>query len=235
MGLKLGSSKKSDNEWVIRELSLPDANAVIELRHQVLNKLEHQDNYVMEDDERKFVEDHLGRVGVSFGFYIDECLVAYTALTSDLRAAGSEYEYKSLMNGRKSEKWGALAATLVSYEYRGRGIQREAIRLRLERAKRCGIAHLGATVSPYNQASLSNLLSNGGGIQGMETYDDGRTRFLIAFACYQQTSFDGAPEQMIVPCHNLGLHKRLLAERYIGKRIIKTGIDSYISYAMKER
>ncbi|WP_020407972.1 GNAT family N-acetyltransferase [Hahella ganghwensis] len=234
MDLKTGVSKQSDHRWITRQLGLSDANAVIALRHQALKELEHHDNYVMEDDERKFVEDHLGSAGVSFGFYDNGCLVAYTALTLDLCAADTEYEYEHLINRDGTEKWGALAATLVVPEYRRRGIQHAAIKLRLDYAKRCGTERLGVTVSPYNQASLSNLLSNGGSIQGIETYDDGRTRFLIAFECRQKSVSFGIPEQVIVPCHNVNLHRRLLAENYIGKRIINTGVDSYITYARKE-
>ena len=80
-----------------------------------------------------------------------------------------------------------LAAGMVHPNYRGRGLQREAIRIRVQEAEKVGASRLLAQVSPRNTNSLQNLFSEGFQCTQVASYRDGRFRLILSFDLCSQT------------------------------------------------
>lgn len=160
-----------------RELQRSDASAVTALRARVFEHLGHPDEYVREEREPEFVRGHLGEFGHSFGYELDGSLVAYCALTTDLVHSGADVEYEAAVPQPGDV---VMAATMVHPQCRGRGLHRDAIRLRLDEATRAGASRALVQVSPYNIASLRGLFAEQFRCLTAVTYPDARRRLILA-------------------------------------------------------
>ncbi|WP_141746469.1 MULTISPECIES: GNAT family N-acetyltransferase [unclassified Corynebacterium] len=209
-----------------RKLDLDEMSAVMSLRECVLSCLSNPDQYVREDDEGAFVRGHLGEFGVSFGKFENNILVAYCALTTDLYESGEISEFE-VCNPNSGDS--VFAAGMVHPEYRGRGLQRESIRIRIEEAKRGGFSRLLAQVSPRNFNSLQNLFAEGFQCTRVASYEDGRSRLILSLELDNQSTGDDVIEDMeLVPVRELSVINDELRNGRKGRHIVRSASEEFM-------
>lgn len=185
-----------------RMLELSDAQAVIELRAQVLAQLAHPDQYVVEPDEQQFVATHLhlqpqlDSWGASIGVF-DGCrLVAYAMLgipsSSDPENLAHRVGALVTLPGAAAH----LASCMVLPNYQGRHLQRNLLHIRSALAKAWGRDCCLAMVSLHNHSSRHNLMREGLCVSWIGEID-GLRRQLLACNQIQPWAFDMRGAQKI--------------------------------------
>lgn len=211
-------------------LGVENFESIVNLRRITFANLKHKDNYVVEDDESRFILDHLGEFGASIGFFHEGELIAYTAISYDIISCNSFDEYKLLIgNNKPINQFGAFAATVIHPDFQGKGIHAKAIHYRLLLAKKKQVKYLTASISPHNKESLNNIINAGGEIRFLNCFSDSRKRFLLILDV-NKTDSENSFTEVYVPLRKISLHDKILNEGYYGNNIIKTGFDSYVSY-----
>lgn len=209
-----------------KKLDISALPSVLSLRECVLSNLGHPDEYVREDDEVSFVRGHLGEFGISYGRYENGSLVAYGALTTGLYESGEarEFEVCGPLPGDL-----VLAAGMVHPGYRGRGLQREVIQIRVEEANRIGASRLLAQVSPQNFNSLQNLFAEGFKCTQVVSYSDGRSRLILSLELSQLQTEDGLVKDVaLVPVKNLALMNDELTGGRKGFRLVRSFSEDFM-------
>ena len=209
-----------------KKLDLNDASAILKLRDCVLSNLNHPDEYVREDDETSFVGEHLGEFGVSFGSFENNTLVAYCALTTDLYGSREIREFE-VCAPRPGDL--VLAAGMVHPNYRGRGLQREAIRIRVQEAEKVGASRLLAQVSPRNTNSLQNLFSEGFQCTQVASYRNGRFRLILSFDLCSQTPPNELIEDVsLILVQNFSQIRAEIENRRKGYRMVRSASGDFM-------
>lgn len=150
--------------YQLKLLALPDVAAILSLRGEVLDQLEHPDLYVREEDEPAFVRSHVAGhpacIGDTIGMFDGDQLIAYAMLGLPETQADSLARYLQLP-GRSLGDVAQLTSCMVLPSYRGRGLQRTLLRARFSLARAYGRTVCVAMVSLHNHASRLNLLRSG--------------------------------------------------------------------------
>lgn len=111
---------------------------------------------------------------------------------------------------------GLLFGTVLGPEVRGQGWHGRLIRIRMDIFRKAGIASVQCTVSPYNRASLGNLLAAGFRAYGLKDMLDGHPRFLLRHD-FEQKAMPGPHCKLALPVSgSVADHGALLADGYVG-------------------
>lgn len=157
-----------------RWLTEADVPAVIALHHQVRAAVP-AEQLCRESDE--FFRHHAGPGGRIVGLFAEETLIAYGVLGLP---APQEESFADQFGLSPAER--AAAATIdgasVSERWRGNGLQKHLVSLRLVAAQDAGRRIALSTVSPANLPSLANLLAAGLTIRALRSAFGG-LRFLV--------------------------------------------------------
>ena len=166
----------------------PDARDFVPLGIEALDDVErlHQlslstftDRTLVKPEKRGFFESILTRRGTILGYRHQGELIAYGVLMHELPDGDRTWEVLGLTERTPLIK---LAGAAVHPEWRGRGLQRTAIRARLDRLRAAG-GHYGfATAAPGNVASWSNLLSEGFRVVALVTAYGTLLRYLLSWS-----------------------------------------------------
>ncbi len=145
----------------IRLLREDEAPEVAALRQEVLAKLEHPDCYVREDDESLFLALHRPPHGETVGAFAGDTLVAYAML--GLPGADDPANLGATLDLARSDRWALahLASCMVRPAWRGLGLQRTLLSVRLALARARGRHLCAAVVSLHNHSSRHNMLRRG--------------------------------------------------------------------------
>jgi len=204
-----------------RELDTRDVAEVAALRDHVLAGLRHPDDYVPHDEEDAFLSAHFGRAGVCLGIELDRRLVGFSVLTFDIQRAYIDVEFRDAIvaRGVPPEETCVLAVTMLHPNFRGMGLHRRAIDLRLDIARRHGRLQAIAIASPSNTPSLCNLLHRGGWVESIIDFADARVRYLISIAAHRQPR-RGAESLPLVPVSEPAQLRPLLQQGYVGEEVV---------------
>ena len=195
-----------------RWLDLDDADAVRAMRRLVIGTLGDPDHYVPEDD--RFVIDHLGAAGQTYGVFDGSDLVAYGAI--GLPGPGHENLGEAL--GLSEAQWpavGHLASAMVRPGKRGIGLHRWLIQQRMDALAKRGRRHLIAMVSPRNWASWHNLSRYGFYVKRIATMYGSLTRYLMHRDAAAAPVVFASPVSHC-PAEDIETQRRLLADGYWG-------------------
>ncbi len=116
------------------------------------------DQGLVKPEKRSFFEAILQRRGCILGFQHEGRLLAYGVLMHELPDGDTTHQLLGLAPKTPLLK---LAGAAVDPAWRGKGLQRSAIRARLARLRASQVRYGFATAAPGNVASWSNLLSEG--------------------------------------------------------------------------
>lgn len=204
-----------------RELDAGDVAEVAALRDHVVARLRHPDDYVPHDEEDAFLRAHLGRAGVCLGIEIDRLLVGFSALTLDIDRAHIDVELRDAIvaRGARPQEACVLAVTMLHPGFRGIGLHRRAIDVRLDIARRHGRMHAVAIAAPSNTASLCNLLRRGGRVESVIDLADARVRYLVCIAAHRAPR-GGAECWALVPVSEPDRLRPLLRQGYVGEEVV---------------
>jgi GNAT superfamily N-acetyltransferase len=203
-----------------RQLDMEDYEAVVALRDDVLDNLQHPDNYVREDDEEMFVRGHLNVFGESLGYFDGDDLVAYLALTKDLVASGEDIEFAACTPTSNDV---VFAAAMVLPSYQGRSLHRDGITRHIAIAEALG-AHRGfAQISPRNHRSLRNYFSHGFRCTQAVTYPDGRRRLLLERDLVGDVTTAHIDDVALVDMNDFRGISRELTDARAGHRLLPVG------------
>jgi GNAT superfamily N-acetyltransferase len=204
-----------------RELDAGDVAEVAALRDHVLARLRHPDDYVPHDEEDAFLRAHFGRAGVCLGIELDRRLVGFSALTFDIERAHIDVELREAIvaRGVPPEETCVLAVTMLHPGFRGMGLHRRAIDLRLDIARRRGRLQAIAIASPSNTPSLCNLLRRGGRVESIIDLADARVRYLVSIAAHRRPR-RGAASLPLVPVSEPARLRPLLRQGYVGEEVV---------------
>ena len=194
-----------------RWLDLDDADAVRALRRLVIGTLADPDHYVPEDD--RFVVDHLGAAGQTYGVFDGRELVAFGAI--GLPGPGQENLGEAL--GLPEAQWpavGHLASAMVRPGKRGIGLHHWLIQQRIDALAERGRHHAIAMVSPRNWASWHNLTRYRFYVKRIATMYGSLTRYLMHRDAAAPAIF-AAPVRHC-PADDIETQRRLLEDGYWG-------------------
>lgn len=161
---------------VLRELTLHDFAAWMDLRNEVLGGLAHRDMYVREDDEAIFLAQNALPLGHCIGVFVDAQLVAYAMLGMP---GPGEADHLGAVIGLPPEEQvcvSHLASCMVRRAWRGKQLQALLLKLRYALAQAYHRPLCLAMVSLHNAASRRNLLAQGmwidwtGDIDGLQRH-----------------------------------------------------------------
>jgi len=137
-------------------LGLSSLDAIEKLHHLSLSTF--TDATLVKPERRSFFEAILQRRGTILGYHEAGQLLAYGVLMHELPEGDTTHRILGLDARTPLIK---LAGAAVHPQWRGRGLQRAAIRARLARLRATGARYGFATAAPGNVVSWSNLLSEG--------------------------------------------------------------------------
>ena len=136
------------------------------------------DSTLVKPEKRSFFEAILRRRGTILGYQREGELLAYGVLMHELPEGDTTYRLLGLEASTPLIK---LAGAAVHPAWRGKGLQRAAIRARLDRLRVTGARHGFATAAPGNVASWSNLLSEGFRVVALVQAYGTLLRYLLAW------------------------------------------------------
>ena len=179
-----------------RLLGEADFGQWIGLRDAVLGALPDADIYVREDDEQAFFRAHSGQRGQTVGVFHGEQLVAYSMV--GFPAAGDP-ENLGLVIGMSVDAQDMvthISSCMVLPQWRGNGLQRTLLAVRLAMAQAQGRPFCLAMVSLRNHRSRHNLMRQGMHI-GWTGDIDGLQRHVVRIDLQHARHFDMGDEQLI--------------------------------------
>ncbi|QXL83605.1 hypothetical protein [Comamonas sp. NLF-1-9] len=183
-----------------RLLSPEDADAVMQLRDQVLSGLPNPDLYVREDDERGFVQGHLAsrdaRGGETIGVFDGERLVAYAMLGLPAASDADNLAHYFAAHTANPAHTAHLASCMVLEPYRGHHLQRMLLVARIALGQAHGRSFFVAMVSLHNHASRHNMMREGMRI-GWVGQIDGLKRQLLAIEPGGNWRFDAVQRHLV--------------------------------------
>lgn len=136
--------------------------------------------------------------------------------------------------GGPRRKTGLLFGTALNPSLRGHGWQRRLIQLRLDMFREAQIHDIQSTVSPFNTASLRNLLSVGFHVSSLNVLLDGHPRFVLQYD-FGQTVVSGPTQSIVLPAFgDLSNHAALLTEGLVAFKF-KSAPPIALIYGSKQR
>ena len=140
----------------IRSLTLDDLEAVLDLQEITINGL--KDRSVLRKNSPDILAQALTERNIALGVFDESNLIAAGIAVdpvppeTDLRINLKKFTVDKAMD---------LKLIIVKEEYRGKGLQRELIRLLEDEALSRGFTHFCTSVSPDNPHSFDNFLAMG--------------------------------------------------------------------------
>lgn len=197
-----------------RMLQAQDFAAWMRLRDEVLQALPHPDCYVREEDEHAFFTSHCGEGGQTIGVFHGDALIAYSMVgfpgAQDADNLGASVGMATAQRAQVAH----IASCMVLPQWRGNGLQRTLLAVRLAMAQAHGRPIALAMVSPRNHRSRHNLMRQGmhvgwtGNIGGLE-------RHVLRINLHSGTHFDMGDER-IVDCNDFTALCEAAAAGYVG-------------------
>jgi phenylacetate-CoA ligase len=217
-------SATSRSKVEFRELGIGDLAALARLRDEILARLPHPHDYIRHGDEEEFLRAHLGVAGICLGIDVGEELVGFSALSLDVQAAHLDGELLAAIAARCTplQQICVLAVTMVHPAFRGMGLHRQSIELRLDMARARGRVEAVTMASPSNTPSLCNLVGGGGRVEGIVDFPDGRVRYLVSIKTGREPSA-ATEASTLVPVTDVARVRPLLAQGYAGEEIVFSG------------
>jgi len=128
--------------------------------------------------------------------------------------------------GAASGGTGLLFGTALDPAMRGQGWHLRLIRMRKRIFSEAGFVSAQSTASPFNSASLANLMNSGFHVSGLKNLLDGHPRFLLecrlAFESDEQSEPTGRQRHVVLPkSGSLSDHQSLLADGLVATGIRK--------------
>lgn len=202
-----------------RELTTDDLDAIEVLHRRSMGREVRPE--VVKPESRDFFAGILGGRGRAFGVFEDD-LVAYGILQFDLLPTDDPRPALGLAQAGAIAK---LAGAAVDPAYRGRGLQRRLIAVRVAAA--AGIPLLFSTAAPLNLPSWTNLLAAGFTIRAIVTRYGGLTRYLMVRTGEPLTT----GEDVLVNVNDLDRQRELLARGWEGVASRASGGQPVIVFA----
>lgn len=135
-------------------------------------------------------------------------------------------DHPPFIPGPDSGRTGLLFGTALDQAMRGQGWHLRLIRMRKRIFSEAGFVSAQSTASPFNSASLANLMNSGFHVSGLKNLLDGHPRFLLecelAFESGQRSEPTGRQRHVLLPkAGNLSDHQTLLADGLVATGIRK--------------
>ena len=146
----------TDKSMFVRPLTKDDLAAVLELQESTILGL--KDKTVLRKNSPEILAQSISERNIALGVFVGAELIAIGIAVdpvppeTDLRANLQQHTVDKAMD---------LKLIIVREACRGKGLQRELIRLLEEQAVKRGITHFCTSVSPNNPYSYNNFLAMG--------------------------------------------------------------------------
>ena len=201
------------------------------LRDEVLRELSDADFYVREDDERAFFAAHVQERGQTIGVYQGERLIAYSMIGfPGAYDAGNLGKVIGLAEPRLAQV-AHISSCMVLPQWRGNGLQRTLLAVRLAIAQAQGRPCCLAMVSLRNHRSRHNLMRLGMHI-GWTGEIDGLKRHVLRIDLHQGTHFDMADERLI-PSDDFAALCAASRDGYVGVGEVRHAEDAAHSVTLR--
>jgi GNAT superfamily N-acetyltransferase len=213
-----------------RMLSTSDFDAAVTLQRNVATSV--PAGYVRLKDERELLAYLNGEVGVAFGIFDDDVLLA-TAL---VRIPSPEHPNAPEMLPRvlPASDWpqhtAILENALVAPRARGGGYQRLLLASRIEYAKAVGMRWIGGGSRFENIFSWRNMLAFGMTIVGVRVHEGNAYMGLLKPIEQNDALPVSAKDLRLVPTQHAKEHIRALDANYVGTRLTSFGCVVYQRY-----
>lgn len=136
------------------------------------------DPVMLRPDSRQFFHDHIARKGVTIGAFANDRLIAYGILALP-RPDDANFGQDVGLPRHELAAVSHIDGITVDPAWRGNGLQRSFVRMRLGLATAFGRDHALATISPRNYYSWRNLTAVGFRIKGMKVKYNLGWRFIL--------------------------------------------------------
>lgn len=159
-------------EFTFKPLSDDYLHSLIELQDQVYQSIPDKSHFALTTSE-EFADSHVR--DYCLGAFCGDVLAGATCMVINRdtpRNLGAQMGFDPL-------ECVTLDTSFVHPDYRGRGLQRAFIRMRLEEADRIGARWAFGSVAPGNTYSLANIRSMGFTIHKVATLYDGLERLVM--------------------------------------------------------
>ncbi len=157
-----------------------DVGAVLDLRKRIFSALPDPDLVLPEDDEELWAHDHLGPTGFTIGMFSQQNLVAYASLLLPTPNHPEHLGFYMDQSEDDRSRVAHIASCMVLPAFRGLGIQRRTIALRLGVATAMGRSICLALTSVGNYSSRHNLMKSGLSVIWMGETAVRRRRVILA-------------------------------------------------------
>lgn len=191
----------------LRLATMEDIPALVDIVAWATNQAKREGLFLHMSSEflAKFVRDGIVLVPVS-----GSNILGYS------NAMQADSDHPPFLDGSYSQAPGLLFGTVLGPEARAQGWHGRLIRFRLDIFREAGLASVQCTVSPYNRASLGNLLAAGFRAYGLKDMLDGHPRFLLRHD-FDQEAMPGPYCKLALPeSGSVADHGTRLANGYVG-------------------
>ncbi|MBF5005610.1 GNAT family N-acetyltransferase [Diaphorobacter caeni] len=179
-----------------RVLTMEDQPQWSALRDEVLSDLPDPDVYVREDDESAFFEAHVGPRGQTIGVFQGEHLIAYSMIGFPQSGEAGHLGAVVGLAPELLDKVAHISSCMVLPQWRGNGLQRTLLAVRLAMSQAHGRPNCLAMVSLRNHRSRHNLMRLGMHI-GWTGDIGGLQRHVLRIDLQSGTHFDMGDERLI--------------------------------------
>ena len=184
------------------------------LRDEVIRDLPNPDFYVREDDEAAFFTAHTGHRGQTIGVYHGEQLIAYAMVGFPQPQDAGHLGVVLGLAAPLLDKVAHISSCMVLPQWRGNGLQRTLLAVRLAMSQAQGRPYCLAMVSLHNHRSRHNLMRQGMHI-GWTGDIDGLKRHVMRIDLHRGAHFDMADERLIDSA-DLDAQRRATRDGYVG-------------------
>ncbi len=203
-------------DFIYKPLTLTQMEEIEALQQIVIHSLE--DATILQPLTRDELENILGENGVMLGAYDSERLIACRAL---LKPDPSEDEHLGIDAGAANlSRVMYQEVSFVHPVYRGHGLQKKLGERIMEFVNLTDYDVVCATVKPFNIASLKDKFGQGLHVVALKYKYGGKLRYV--FAKYLHDAVKLTPEQVVIDMANTEEQQALLAQGYVGTKLIQT-------------
>jgi len=167
------SGKRGEMDLVVRRVRPDEVDLVMELQSRVHVHMPDQSH--LAETDRDQVEESAA-LDVCLGVFDGSRLAAFALMVVN---RVSEERNTGQKNGLIPEECVSFDTAFVDPDYRGLGLQRRLLQAREEIAAQLGAKYALVTVSPHNEFSLRNILSQGFEIMARKQLYGGLDRYVL--------------------------------------------------------
>lgn len=147
------------NNLVAKSLDLNDIPCLLTLQQTIIDNLPAKHKTHITHRSAQQMNDYIQHKGCIIGLYDQGQLIASSIL--DLPMVKSDVDFDPKLGIVLPEEIALLRGTMVHPNYRGMGLQKNLIQIRIQHANTLGRNTLISEVDIFNVASLKSLLSQG--------------------------------------------------------------------------